>query len=652
MLDESVSLYDVYGATSPPLPSRSRLYHLQPISVGRSDCESLTSYVMRLASAHSISLRVLYIQELSPLENPLKIQPNKNKHSCLYSAQVWNGTGKNAKRMVKTLELLTLMQRLDVLTLLPWRDVLPTQFLLRHERAWCPCCYEQWKGAGKVIYEPLLWTVNVVKVCPYHLRSLETVCPHCMRRAKPLAVNSRTGHCSRCQNWLGNNEETSSLSKSALTGTELDYQIWIAKSVGEVIAASLKLNLLPSKEGITRTIRECVNRYTSGNVQAFARYVRIRKNTVSLWHVGRNIPRFDILLKMCQRMELPAVQFLTSTVFDDNEVADSTQELFQPLTIPPHRDHNKVREAKVLEVFEDALKENPPPSLSIIADRLGYKFKSSLYLKYADLCKKVMARYKTYLKAQGIPLLTKRVFLDECAEKHLRQLLEQELEKPCPDAPNCIVKSLSSRCRGPVYQRFPDLWQKIMLKRSRFMQHSLNKRLKKARHILNDALKREPPDTLKMVIESLGYKSGDELRKYFPEECKAISTRHAYYRNVSINKKLKAALEQAVEEDPPMSMMAVSRRLRYDLSFLYKRFSGLCHSISARYAAYRKECSERKRLTLKDQVRSIAIELHERGLHPSEERIKPLLIDPPIKCYTILNEVLREIRKELDLPNR
>jgi len=49
-------LFDFWTLSRSPLPRRSLLYSLEPIGVGTAFVESLSSYVARLAEAHSISV--------------------------------------------------------------------------------------------------------------------------------------------------------------------------------------------------------------------------------------------------------------------------------------------------------------------------------------------------------------------------------------------------------------------------------------------------------------------------------------------------------------------------------------------------------------------------------------------------------------------
>jgi hypothetical protein len=113
---------------------------------------------------------------------------------------------------------------------------------------------------------------------------------------------------------------------------------------------------------------------------------------------------------------------------------------------------------------------------------------------------------------------------------------------------------------------------------------------------------------------------------------------------------MEAQLRAALNEEPPRFLKQVATSLHRDRSELYLRWDELCRTIPARYIKYKKKCARKRRLALKEQVRQIVLELHQRGLHPSKERVIPLLHNPPKACFVTLNDVLREIREELNLP--
>lgn len=191
-MNRRLDLCETWDLTLPAHPVHSRLYALEPLGVATPYVESLTSYLARLAEAHSVSLRALVKQELLPLLKRDYLS-NSSFH-CLDSfwveaARALNGTGALAKDWVQSLEHLTLRTDLRFLTLLPWAAVLTQQRLLRLTRVWCPDCFTEWQTAGQPIYEPLLWNLNTVSVCLRHQRVLLERCsyPDCHATLPVLA---------------------------------------------------------------------------------------------------------------------------------------------------------------------------------------------------------------------------------------------------------------------------------------------------------------------------------------------------------------------------------------------------------------------------------------------------------------------------------
>jgi hypothetical protein len=59
-------IYAEWDLGRPAIPSRSRLYSLEPVGIGTPETESLTSYVSRLAEAHSVRVHDLVVHEVLP----------------------------------------------------------------------------------------------------------------------------------------------------------------------------------------------------------------------------------------------------------------------------------------------------------------------------------------------------------------------------------------------------------------------------------------------------------------------------------------------------------------------------------------------------------------------------------------------------------
>ena len=151
--------------------------------IGSALVESLTSYVARLADAHDVSIGTLVTREVLPkAREEFRRHEYKNppiESTFLYDAHTLNGVVQHSQDWVSVLEQLTGVRGLQYLTMRTWRQVISGADLLRRRRAWCPLCLENWRGSNQRVYEPLLWGLKEVSVCPTHACPLVERCPHC-----------------------------------------------------------------------------------------------------------------------------------------------------------------------------------------------------------------------------------------------------------------------------------------------------------------------------------------------------------------------------------------------------------------------------------------------------------------------------------------
>jgi len=215
--------YEAWNTDTPSLPPATRLYHLPPIGLGTPMVENLTGYIVRLAEAHCVSAGVLYWKEIRALADKGNIFTFRVSKVDGYSTHTINGLGRPATDFVRALETLTGRGDLSSLTLLNWAGVLPRHPLLRRCRAWCESCLYAWREANQLVYEPLLWTLQAVTVCPYHRRILRQACPHCECRIGPMDSRSRRDHCSRCGQTLVPTVASPTSDSRVLPGDELEW---------------------------------------------------------------------------------------------------------------------------------------------------------------------------------------------------------------------------------------------------------------------------------------------------------------------------------------------------------------------------------------------------------------------------------------------
>jgi len=213
-----------------------------------------------------------------------------------------NGHGKTAAEWVGALEALTLRNDLSCLTLSFFRDVFPEKGLLKKERAWCPHCFHDWKEKKRPIYEPLLWKMQEVKVCPDHKVRLVSICPSCRCQTAHLAAKARNGHCFRCDEWLGY-PPAAKVSRSATWG-----RMTRATQIGGVLAKMQPGAEPPRQESICRFFDYVINHKAKGSVRGLGRLVNINHTYISDWRNGKYLPTMGALMKVCRIFKISLEQ--------------------------------------------------------------------------------------------------------------------------------------------------------------------------------------------------------------------------------------------------------------------------------------------------------------------------------------------------------
>lgn len=434
MVNSAQELCELWEETPLPALSHSPLYHLDPIGIGTPMTESLTSYIARLADAHSVHLTTFVAKAIVPhLKSPSQTrQPYAYRTSFWAGSGVLNGVTPFAERLVQILERLTMRQDLRFLTMLPWKTVLPQQQLVRRTRAWCAACFEDWREAEKIVYEPLLWALREVQRCPIHACVLQSACPFCSRTHPPLTAHAQPGYCSSCNGWLGgrSSDETD---PPSLAQAELQWDRWVESEVGTLIAVAPRLSSPANRHTIARTIEQVTN----GNQLATARRLHVTQTSIWKWLGGESVPQLGTLLRICFQLGTSPFAFLTGAI--------------EPLAPPPEQVRSRLRSSRQprpyrrfdVELMQSILeatlqsKGEPPVSMAKLARSLGYD-QTILRKYFPDLCKAISKRYLDALREKRRERLQqvcdelRQVMLSLHAQGHYpgQRQLEQVLRKP------------------------------------------------------------------------------------------------------------------------------------------------------------------------------------------------------------------------------
>lgn len=386
------------------LPLHSRLYHLTPLGIGTPLVEGLTSYLARLAEAHSVHPRDLLIHELTPyLSQLVHCATGQLKAGAmsrfLRQSVALNGPTRTARSLVWGLEMLTGRNDLSWLTFLPFTGVFSLRKLLRQTQAWCPYCFESWRERDMSMYEPLIWSFESLSLCALHGEPFQTHCPFCRRARPPLTSQFQPGYCPWCNRWVGQRLQERTRPFSSEIEESWKQQQWISHMVGEVLAVAPSLCQPLRHEDALSVLVAYVNGHVEGRYAVAARRLGLTPSTLRQWLDGNHLPQVRNLLQVCCALGISLVSLLQGTA----KAFSLTGE--RPSLLPPSEPRRmpfRKFDAEVIRLaLQKALEEPdlPPPSLNQVAQQLRY---SPWWLAklFPDLCHAISSRYDAYQMEQ------------------------------------------------------------------------------------------------------------------------------------------------------------------------------------------------------------------------------------------------------------
>jgi hypothetical protein len=602
-------LLESWSLSRPPLPPRSQLYSLEPIGIGTALVESLTGYVARLAEAHSVSVGDLVGRVLSDLANPKDAIITRTAkavrvgghgfRACNYAP---NGITETAEKWVHALEAATNRRDLEYLSLLPFRYMLPGRFF-RRRRSWCALCFEQWRSAGQVVYEPLIWSIQASANCQLHAH----MSAGDRRRSRPGPL-----------------------------GREDDA--WSSIQVGDLLAMLPLIDPVGAREGLRRSLAVYRDQLTTGNVLAMAEYIRCPPSILRNWLDGTTVPTLENLLRTCKCLGVPIASLVASSGPSQANVdaAKATIARAGSRGVSPCQKKNEIRQA-----LKKALDDTVPLSLSEVSRRMGYADTERLYQADRDLCHKIAARYRWsgqshWWKRPGAARI--------CETSRIKEILEQSLESTEPVSVHRIAPDIGYSNEGYIRQKFPELCKAI----SKRISEAKQARPERIRLTLECALNENPAPTLADLGRRLGYSTSTVLRTHEPDLCDQLAARY----RIHIRKRrsdMKTTAKAALNETPVPSVRELCARLGVTVWFMSKYFPSVRRMIAEKRRRGASERTKHRREKLFQDTYSIAVQLYKRGEYPSINRIRGTLPEGSCTEWKTLSLATHKARQTLGI---
>lgn len=216
------------------LDTRTRLYSIEPMGLGTPFVESLISYIVRLSEVHNLTVASFISYVCAPLNEKTtyiySYHSSKVSSSFYKVAQTMLGRSELGEAFRSIISQLTQRDDIHSLTISNWGFISPGKMIINKSKHWCGKCYSEWQANGKPIYDPLIWSLNEIKICSIHKTKLLKACPHCNKGIPVLNGKSMTARCIYCYKSLcqeGINDE--------LSLDEISFHTWVSTSIEELL---------------------------------------------------------------------------------------------------------------------------------------------------------------------------------------------------------------------------------------------------------------------------------------------------------------------------------------------------------------------------------------------------------------------------------
>ncbi len=617
------------------------MYALEPFGIGTAMTESLSSYIVRLAEAHSVTVGDFIGRMLAEIPNPkgalvtpAAFSSRAGSHGFRACGYAINGTTERTAKWVYALEEATGRSDLRHLTLLSLRSALPCQ-VFRHHRTWCQACLKHWRSVGQTAYEPLAWTFDLLSCCPLHKHPLRSTCHHCSRRLSPLGVFSRIGYCQHCGGWLG---QLAGDIEPAQDSDVSQQNLWATEQISELLAMLPRVNPEASRSRFRRSLAVYLEEVVGGNIVALAEYIHSPRSVLQGWLDAKTMPRLESLLRIARALNVSISSFFVR----ERPFAIDIAAAKQAVNFTGHRNVSPSRTAdEIRKALQTALNADVTISLSEVARTLGYTTTERLYQADRNLCHKIVARHRLsgrshWWRKPGATRI--------CESIRLKEILEESLQAKVPVSVHHIAIRLGYSNDGHIQQKFPRLCTAIGRKIAKIRQA----RLGIIRQTLQQALEEHPAPTLAELSRRLGCTTSSTLRMHEPDLCNQILAR---YRMCIEERRseLRRAAESALNETPVPSLCSVCKRLGITAWFINQYFPDVGRRISEQHRHCSLAETARCRQQLFEVVRDIAAEIHSRGLYPSAARIADG-IPQGLRCeWMTFNGAVRHAQKALGI---
>lgn len=449
-----------------PFPQRSKFYNLEPVGIRTTEVESFSGYISRLAQEHSVTPVILIKNGVNQL-NELPQTFIQNSIPATIAANL-NGFGETSEKLIEVFQRATFRDDINTTTLSAWKGKISSHGLLRKHLAWCSICFHEQLIKSKIVYEKLIWAVDVNNFCYIHRAELSKVCPYCKSKMNVLSGRSRPGFCSKCLRWLGSETIPKNIAEDS-------KEFWITQNIGKLLQTNSQI-----KYSFSNNLNDQIQRTTDGNINDFA-------HSTGVWHLairrllkGEVLPTLEMLIDICYPLKIPIIDLFTKNSVE------------APIKISRRAiEDDPFTKEEIKLNLPEYMFEIPPPSANEVARRVGWQT-TRFQRHFPDEYKKIVERYLQY-QADKLPNYT---------DEQIKKILVEASGEIPPPSLQSIFRRIGCRNTGyRYYSRFPELCKQISDRYKKANKKEFD--FEKAKRVLKSAIKEKPTPSFSEVARRL-----------------------------------------------------------------------------------------------------------------------------------------------------
>ncbi len=368
-------LDDTRAVVRPP----TVLYNIAPIGVGTGRVEGLNSYLIRLANEHCLNVRTLIREVIVRHAQSLQAtqQPGFNHQAALSI----NGGGFYAQSFADTLNALTGRSDITRLTLLPFATLLAANGpgLLTTRRKWCPQCLIAELRMSRPVYQPLVWSFVLYKMCTIHGTQMVDRCPHCDRTQPFIPRLPTVHHCAFCRKSLFTSVDIQS---EIISPAEMPVQTrdgWLSHALENLLSFGAKYPGHDLRAQFVTRLKNIISVVGGGWLANFYRRTGLPMNMCKNWLRRDEKPSLPQFLRLAHAVDLMPSELLSA---NDEEMPSPGIDglgLFKPAIAIASPLINRACKSNldindryvIARAIVLALNAEPPPNVSTFAKQLG-----------------------------------------------------------------------------------------------------------------------------------------------------------------------------------------------------------------------------------------------------------------------------------------